>query len=472
MLLTKSLLMQALPDVVFYDEAVFNTLDTQQLEVSFSIDSRSFESGDIFIALPGAKIDGHFFIQDVVEKGAGGLIIQDTSWLKNISSDWFKNHPVIIVKNSYQALINLAKFWRSQLTIPVVGVTGSIGKTTTKEMLRHILTCAGKKVHASWKNQNTDIGLSLNLLKTRLDHDVVVLEMGIDAKGEMAVLASIAQPTIGIITAIAHSHGQFLGTLSDVAYEKRQIFSFFSSENIGVIAGDQPLLADICYNHSVVKFGFKTKNQVQARKVALVYDEHGDPKTQFVLKSYGEKAIVTLPVHHHGYVNNALAASAAAYFLNIPLAVVVQGLETYRGFEGRFEIKAIKGGLGTIINDCYNANPESMKAALKAFDVMPSKGPKIAVLGDMLELGERELYWHRQIGRVVAASSSITMAVLIGERAGHMANLISQSIQVLCAKTWEEAVPLLQKHLGQRSLVLVKGSLGMRLKNIIDVFAE
>lgn len=472
MLLTKSLLTQALPDVIFYNEALFDALDVAPSDVAFSIDSRSLELGEIFIALPGAKVDGHVFVADVVQKGAGGLMIQDISCLKAVPKSWLATHPVLIVKDSHQALINLAKFWRSQLIIPVVGVTGSIGKTSTKEMLRNILTCAGKNVHASWKNQNTDIGLSLNVLKTRLDHDVAVFEMGIDAKGEMSILAGIARPTIGIITAIAHSHGQFLGSLSDVAQEKRQIFSLFSSENIGVIAGDLPLLTDICYHHSVAKFGFKTKNQVQARKVTLVYDEDGAPKTQFVLKSYGEKATVTLPVHHHGYVNNALAASAAAYFLDIPLKFVVQGLETYRGLEGRFEIKAIKGGLGTIINDCYNANPESMKAALKAFDVMPSRGPKIAMLGDMLELGDRELYWHRQIGRVVASSSSITLAVLIGERAGHMASLISQGIRVLCAKTWEEAIPLLQKHLEQDSLVLVKGSLGMCLKNIIDIFSE
>ena len=296
--------------------------------------------------------------------------------------------------------------------------------------------------------------------------------MGINETGEMARLAAIARPTIAVITNVSYAHGQGLGLLPKVAYEKRQIFSCFSATDVGVIAGDLPLLTEVCYHHPVARFGFRTKNQVQARKLRIKSNENGDLQTQFVLKWYDEKAFVTLPAHHQGYVSNALAASTVGYLLQLSLDHIVTGLESYGGCEGRFEIKTLKNGLGTIINDCYNANPESMRAALVAFGHMSSTGKKIVVLGDMLELGERERYWHRQVGRFLSKSGSIDTVVLVGERAQNIAATAPTSVAVRFAKNWQEAIVILEQQMTKDCLVLVKASNGMQLKNVVDAFIK
>ena len=259
MLLSKQLLESALSYAKYYNEAVVNQFCSTPKNVSFSIDTRFMEPGEFFIAMSGVRSDGHQFIDQALQKGAAGLIIKDVNFLSSVSYAWLKNYPVILVPDTYQALIDLAKYWRSQLAIPIVGITGSVGKTTTKEMLRIILETAGRKAYVSWKNQNTDIGLSLNLLKTSHDHEVAVFEMGINETGEMARLAAIARPTIAVITNVSYAHGQGLGLLPKVAYEKRQIFSCFSATDVGVIAGDLPLLTEVCYHHPVARFGFRTK---------------------------------------------------------------------------------------------------------------------------------------------------------------------------------------------------------------------
>lgn len=483
MLLNKELLSNALADGCIKKPGNslraaknIDEVDLEEHDVSFSIDSRSILPGEIFLPLKGNHVDGHTFIRQALEKGAIGALVSNKDALANVPCELLKNALIILVPDTLQALWDLAIAWRNALDIPFVGITGSIGKTSTKEILKTILIEAGKKAYVSYKNQNTTIGLPLNLLKVTQDHEVAVFEMGISERGEMEKLADVLRPSLALITCIAHAHSQGLGTMHDVSYEKRKIFKHYAPCDVGIIFGDQSVLTQAFYQHPVAKFGYKTKNQVQARKVRVVEDDQGRPRAHFILKWYGKKASITLKNNHRGLVSNSLGASSLAYFLEIPFPAVVRGLENYEGFENRFEIKHLLNNRGRLISDCYNANPESMKAALIAFDEMKVQGKKIAVLGDMLELGEKEVYWHRQIGRILRRLESIQAVILVGKRAWKIAETLPTRIDLVQATDWKEAGALLEDDLTKQkddaSLVLVKGSLGMQLGKMVKNFVE
>lgn len=446
------------------------------VQVSISIDSRSIKSGDFFVALAGPSFDGHAFVAQALAKGACGALISKSvadcvsaSDLKLLEDKFF-----IVVSDTLDAFITLAKAWRQQWTCPVVGITGSVGKTTTKEMVRSILHSAGIDAYVSFKNYNNLIGLCYNILQVPLCCKAVVLEVGINEKNEMAQLADILRPSIGLITCIGHAHlAGFDGSLDMLAQEKRKLFSSFMPQDIGIVFGDQPLLGNICYSHPVARFGFKARSHVHGRRIVVAMQEDGTLKTQFSLKWYGKQALVLLKTNHAGFVHNALAAAAVAYFLHVPFEHVVKGLEAYEGMESRFEMKKLKNGNGVLFDDCYNANPESMKAALKAFSQLPYSGKKIAVLGDMLELGGKEAYWHRHIGRFISKSIEIDHVILVGKLAHVMTRTLPDDLVVEMANDWQEAEQKLNAMLdGQNAVILVKASHGMRLDNLVKSLAH
>ena len=282
--------------------------------------------------------------------------------LQGIDANALKKLCIILVPDPHQALLKLAAAWREQFTYPVIGITGSIGKTSTKEMLANILKLNGNTFIASHGNQNTAIGISLNILRMRPEHQMAIFEMGVSRRGEMGKMASIVRPTTAIITAIGHSHMEGLGSLVDIANEKREIFKYFKENNIGIINGDQPILANISYNHPIVKFGCKTTNQVQARKI-----QSNNLHTHFMLKLYKERYKIMLDSNHAGRVINALASSAAAYLLGVPHDIIVKGIQISLTITGRFEQTQLKSAKGILINDCYNASPESIESCSFSF---------------------------------------------------------------------------------------------------------
>jgi len=440
-------------------------------EVSVSIDSRTLEQGQLFIPLAGAQVDGHAFVKQALQKGACGSLIHDEAVLSGISGKLKKNKLFIIVPNTMIALVDLAKAWRSSLSARFVGITGSVGKTTTKEMLRSILLQTGKPFYVSTKNYNTLIGMSINLLNMPSDATIGVFEAGINDKGEMGELADLLRPDIGVITNISHAHAKGLGTLHEIAREKCILFKNFTQTCIGVLNGDRDVLISRYFHHPITKFGFKTTNQVQARKVRTIQRSDGTLQTSFLLKWFGEKRTVILAGNHRGFVANALAAASVSYLLDISLDHLAEGIERFPGVEHRFEIKQLAHNRGTMICDCYNANPESMKAALNAFDEIKTDERKVAVLGDMLELGEKEMYWHRQIGRLVNQLGSIDSVILVGPRAKHMARTIGGSTQVEIVDNWQMASSHLEKHIkAHKSLVLLKASRDIQLDKIVNLF--
>ena len=447
-------------------EARFHGSPLQEIS-SIAVDSRTLQKGEVFAAIKGSRVDGHDFIAEAIKKGASGIMIdadKEDSILKKIP---LKNIFVIVTPDTKKALISLATVWRSNFDIPIIGITGSIGKTTTKEMIANILRAHGMNFVASRGNQNTALGVSLNLLKIRPEHKAAVLEMGVSKRGEMARMAELARPTTAVVTSIGHSHMEGLGSLGDIANEKRDIFKYFKESNIGILHGDHAVLSQISYPHPIIRFGSKTTNQIQARKI-----QSNNLSTTFVLKLYKERHVIMLDSNHAGRVLNALAAAAVGYLLSIPSKTIIQGIQQPLHIEGRYEATQLKAAKGILINDAYNASPESMKAALLAFEKVESKGQKIAVLGDMLELGVNSPFWHRQLGRFLRKVPSLHHVILVGDLVKWTKATVPVGITFEHVPTWKEAVSSLKKRLDKEAAILVKGSLGMHLDNLVVELTE
>lgn len=438
-------------------------------EVAVSVDSRTTQPGDMFVALQGENVDGHSFLAQALESGAKGFVIDKEKkyLLEKLDVKKMAKTLVLAVTNTKQALLKLASAWRAQFTYPVVAVTGSVGKTSTKEIIANILTLNGSKFVASRGTQNTNIGVAMNMLAMRNNHEMAIFEVGISKRGEMEQLAKLVQPTTAVITSVGHSHMEGLGSLQDIAHEKRNIFKYFSEDSIGIINGDQAVLSAVGYSHPVVRFGSKTTNQIQARKIHI-----GSAHSSFNLKLYKDKYHVVIKQSHEGAVFNALAAAAVTHFLGIDNEIIVKGIQLPLVIAGRFEECRLKRGNGTLINDCYNANPESMKAALASFQKIDTKSKKIAVLGDMLELGVNSPFWHRQIGRFLRKASTLNHIILVGSLVKWTKKTLPVGVGVDVVADWQEAADKLQEHLDGNSVVLVKGSQGMQLDRLVKQFVQ
>ena len=437
-------------------------------------DSRLANPGCAFFALQGENVDAHDFLLDAYKGGARTFILAKSKQekIKDFTSTMLKECAIALVDNVLQALITLAAAWRAQFSCPVIGITGSVGKTSTKEMLVSVLKLSGKPCLATEGTRNTLVSIAARLLSLRPEHACVIVEMGINKRGEMAQLAHLVRPTMGIITTVAHSHMEGLGSLNDIAAEKRDLFKYFKDSDIGIINGDQPILAGISYQHPVVKFGFKTTNQVQARKVQAC-----NSSTSCSLRLYGKKYQLTLPSIHTGRLLNALSCAAAAYLLNIDHAILLKGIEQAAVVPGRFELKKLRSrpglpGTGIVVNDCYNANPESMKEALLAFERMETRGKKIAVLGDMLELGVNSPFWHRQLGRLLRKAPSLARVIFVGSHVKAAEKTIPVSIPFSIVANWQEAITEISRYLEDDMAVLVKASNGVGLKNLVENIVE
>ena len=432
---------------------------------SFSVDTRILQEGDIFVALQGVQHDGHQFIGDALAKKASGLLVarKNRVEIESLYGSALKQVKILYVDDTLAALINLAKEWRRQFSYPVVGITGSVGKTSTKEMIANILRVSGDDFFVSYGNQNTMIGVALNILKMRQNHKAAVFEVGISKRGSMKDISDMLRPTYALITGIGHAHMEGLGSLSDVASEKRDIFSYFTAENIGIVNGDQDSIARISYPHPVLKFGLKTTNQIQARKVTIQ-----DNTISFIAKIYNKKYPIVLQDCHEGRIFNALAAISVAHMLEVPVETAIKGVQKKLAVQGRFEFCHTDSG--TFINDCYNANPESVKAGLLAFESYQTEQSKILILGDMLELGIDGSFWHRQLGRFLRKVSNIECVILVGSMVQWTQKTAPLGLTIHHFATWQEALPEVKKLMNKDTIAFVKASNGVGLQNIIDSF--
>lgn len=462
MIFNKQFVEKALPDSIVVH-------DTFPQRPALSVDSRTIGSEEIFVALRGQQCDGHEFVKDAVARGAVGLIVaKDKRNCLNIFDKSILNRLlVVLVDDTHQALIQLAVVWRTQFENPIIAITGSVGKTTTKELTGQILRAAGKNFLISQGNQNTLIGVALNILRLKSEHEGAVFELGVSKRGEMQRLVEMLRPTSALITNIGHSHMEGIGSLQDIAFEKRDVFKCFAAENIGIINGDQTLLSNVAYPHPMIKFGSKTTNQIQARKIRIT-----STQINFVLKLYRTKYQITLPQPHAGLIDNVLAAVAACYLLHVPAEVIVQTIQQPLRIANRFEPCRYDSTQSIIINDAYNANPESMKSSLLAFQQMQVAHEKVAVLGDMLELGGNSPFWHRQLGRFMRKVPTIKRVILVGAQMQWMKKTLPTYVTADIVDTWQDAVALVRPHLEQGASVLVKGSHGIGLTQLVETITS
>jgi UDP-N-acetylmuramoyl-tripeptide--D-alanyl-D-alanine ligase len=439
------------------------------------MDSRLVEKDYVFIATVGERVDGHDFINDVFEKGALAVICE--------KAPAAPKGPYILVESSFTALKDIAKWYRMQLDITVVGITGSVGKTSTKEFISSVLS-RKYLVLKTEGNFNNEIGMPLTILKLRDEHEIAVLEMGISNFGEMHRLSEIARPDICVITNIGQCHLENLGTREGILKAKTEIFDFMNEDGSVCINGDDDMLAtlkevkgrkpvtfglytdaslgdkDVYATNVVTKGLFGSSCDIHIKKRAAKSEVTEATETVF-------HAAVPLPGEH--MILNAMAATSVGILLNMNCKEIAEGIEAVKPVGGRSNI--IREENWTIIDDCYNANPVSMKAAIDLLSMADTK--KLAILGDMGELGMNEKALHKEIGEY-AAASQIDILVCVGKLSLNMyhgaleaVGKQSENQKVLYYETRDELIEALPSIVEENDTILVKASHFMGFEEIV-----
>ncbi|MDE2311326.1 MAG: UDP-N-acetylmuramoyl-tripeptide--D-alanyl-D-alanine ligase [Betaproteobacteria bacterium] len=426
------------------------------LFTTVSSDSRTIVPGDLFVALRGENFDGSEFVAGAAQSGAVAALINAASY-RGAESPC----PLLLVEDTRLALGRLAAHWREQFAIPLVAVTGSNGKTTVKEMLASILrTAAGSTdaVLATQGNLNNDIGMPLMLLKLRAAHRYAVIEMGMNHPGEIDYLTHLARPDVAIINNAGSAHLAGLGSVEAVARAKGEIFAGLPENGIAVINADDahaPLWRKLAGAHAVIEFGMERHVAVHAQWLPQGHGAHIEASTP----QGGFSANLQVPGVHN--VRNALAATAAALALHIPLHDIAAGLEKFSGVGSRLQRKVALHG-AVLIDDSYNANPASVHAALKV--LAQASGRKILVLGDMGELGAAAVRLHNEIG-AEARRLGVNELLALGELTAHTVHEFGAGARHF--ERIEDLLAALDKDLGAGSTVLVKGSRFMRMERVV-----
>jgi len=436
---------------------------SSQVEITgVSIDSRKVKPGDLFFAFSGEHVDGHDFIEDAFQRGAAAAVISHPV-------DCQQDKPMIRVSDPLQALQALARGYRSLFDIPVVAVTGSTGKTTTKDLIAGVL---GRKmaVIKTVGNYNNELGLPLTLLNLDDRHQAAVLEMAMRGPGQIAELCEISHPQVGVITNIGKTHLELLGSQEAIAEAKGELLTALPTDGCAVLNADDPWQVKLAsrVKGEVIYYGIDNKCQVRATDIRL----RGLEGVDFKLHIPSGEADCFLPLPGAHNVANALAAAAVGYRFSLTADEISAGLASVSLTGMRLEVK--RGIRDTkIIDDSYNASPASTTAALELLAAVDGNR-RIAVLGDMYELGKETISGHREVGEK-AALLSIDCLCTVGELAreiavgAELAGLPKKRIHIFQEKA--EAVAFLKSYLQKGDLVLIKGSRGMRMEEITAALA-
>lgn len=424
-----------------------------------SIDSRKINENEIFFAIKGENFDGHNFVDEVFSKGASVAVIENTKKDKFLS----KGYPLIIVPDTIKALGELANIYRKKFKVKVIGLTGSNGKTTTKEMIAKVLASKFTIIKTEG-NLNNTIGVPLNLFRLNNKHELAVIELGINNFGEMKTLCEIAEPDFGLITNIGHAHIEFLKSRENIAKEKGELFQFLKKKKGFVfVNNDEPLIKNQARGiNRKLSFGFGAKSDVKGKIISL--NEFAQPTLQVSFK--GKSELINLQTYGIHTAENALCAVAVGLKFGISLKQIKKELETFQSYDKRMQI--INVGKYTIINDAYNANPDSMKMAIQTLGLMNGYLEKLAVLGDMLELGEFSEKFHRELAHYLS-ESQIKKVFFFGELT--KASFDEAKKMNLIARHFEskkELVDEIIKSMPEGSLILLKGSRKMKMEEIIE----
>ena len=413
-----------------------------------STDTRTLHAGDLFVALRGERFDGHGFLKTAAAAKAAAAVVD-----RNYAGEF--PLPVAIVEDTRRALGDLARHWRSRFTLVLIGVTGSNGKTTVKEMLAAILrTQAGESgMLATAGNLNNDIGVPLTLLRLRAAHRWCAVELGMNHRGEIAYLAGIGRPTVALVNNAQREHLEFMRSVEEVAAENGSVYDALPTDGVAVVNADDPHAAFFrarAGSRRLVDFGI-------ASNAAITASYQTKPlSSELEIETPAGRAHATLAIPGLHNVRNALAAAACAFAAGIGPEAIGAGLTVFRPYTGRLQVKQARGG-ATLIDDTYNANPDSVRAAIDVLASCP--GPTVLVLGDMGEVGERGADFHREVG-AYARSKGISSLLGLGEATRHAVEAFGPG-----ARHFDRVEDLLPDVAG--SSILVKGSRFMRMERVV-----
>ncbi len=434
--------------------------DQEAVAMGYSIDSRTLNPGDLFIAIAGERFDGHNYVQAALDKGAVGAIVEAG---KHVAGDSLR---LLQVEDSLKALQLLGAAARRLWGKPLLAVTGSAGKTTTKEILAHILSTRFRVMKSSG-NLNNHIGLPLQLLKLEAEHDLGVVEMGMNHAGEIRVLGELAHHDLAVVTAVAPVHLEFFGSLAEIARAKYEIIETLHPGGVAVLNADDDYVCQFGrdFKGKVVRFGIKRSADVNAQKIKLNGAEGST--FELVVGSVGEP--VTFPLVGEHNIYNALAAAAAAMERGMSPSQAAAALSSVAPPDKRGQVLNLHGA--TIINDSYNSNPRALQAMIDTLASMKAER-RILVVGEMLELGPTAEALHRECGKH-AAEKKIDMVIGVRGMARAVAEAACGSgTQAQFVETPEQAGEWLARNLRTGDAVLLKASRGVKLERALEMLQE
>lgn len=425
------------------------------------IDSRKAGENFIFVATKGERVDGHRFIPDVFAKGALGVVCEKEP--ESLPG------PCIVVEDSFEALKQIGEFYRQQLPVKVVGITGSVGKTSTKEFVAAVLSMK-YKVHKTLGNYNNEVGVPLTVLSMPEDTEVAVLEMGINHFGEMHNLSRIARPDICIMTNIGQCHLEFLGSREGILKAKSEMFDFMKEDGNVCINGDDDMLASIkeVKGKKPVTFGLSEQCRVYATDIK----GKGLFGSEAVIHGNGESFAVQIPLPGEHMVYNALAAAAAGQLLGLTPEEIRDGIAAVESVSGRSHIVKLPDKV--LIDDCYNANPVSMEAAIDL--LLQADGRRVAVMGDMFELGEQEKEMHARVGKYAAdkgveciiCAGKLARCIYEGARETAGERKDGPAAEIFYFEDRESLLEGINQILKPGDTILIKASHGMGFEKVVE----
>ncbi|MFA5059924.1 MAG: UDP-N-acetylmuramoyl-tripeptide--D-alanyl-D-alanine ligase [Candidatus Omnitrophota bacterium] len=423
---------------------------------SVSTDSRTLKRGDLFIALCGKNFDGHNFLRKVIARSAAAIIVSKKVSLPHTDI------PIIFVDDTTQALGQIARFHRRRFKIPVIAITGSAGKTTTKEMIAAVLE-KKYKVLKNIATLNNNIGVPMTLLKLNKTHKIVVVELGTNHFGEIAQLAQIAEPTVSLLTNIGESHLEFLKTPAGVFKEKFNIIRRMQENGLVIFNKDDRFLRTIpnkAKGKEFISFGIKSQSDIKAGNIQ-------EPDSGSLCFTVNDRQKFCLQVFGSHNVYNALAAISCGRLFKVNDQKIKEALLEFKNLYGRGVFKKVKSW--NILDDSYNANPMSLRSSIETLSRLKTKGRKILVCGDMLELGSKSEQLHRKIGKLVGRSNIDSIITL-----GNLSKFISleakkqnKNLKSYHCHRIEHVHKILKSDLNSGDVILIKGSRGLRMERVI-----
>ena len=441
-----------LEDIFNIPTAVIYYPDRYKSVSSVSIDTRTLKKNSIYVAIKGANFDGHDFVNEAIKKGAKAIVVSNRKLrqYENVTI------PIISVKNTLNAYAVLARIWRNKLGAKVISITGSNGKTSTKEILAHLLE-EKFKVHKTKANNNNQIGVPLTILSAPLGSEILILEHGTNHFGEIEFTAKVAEPDFALITNIGNSHIQYLESKEKILEEKVQLFINLKKDGTVFINSDDPLLKSVKKNFiKNITYGFKGKVDIKGNKKSI--------SNQIEINGLDKIISVALPLLGHSNLSNYLAAVSIALSIGLSKKDIIKQTKTLKSIKGRLVEKKFKEC--TIIDDTYNSNPESVRSALKVLKEYDQRSNKILVIGDMLELGKNSEELHKALAKDID-SYKINEVYTIGKLTRKLSNEIKN---VKIKKHFLNRISLV-KYMGELetidSVILFKGSRGMKMEDFL-----